>query len=508
MDDRFDSVDVLVIGSGPIGATFARSMRQQLPEARILMVEAGPALGPRPGDNLRNLGSAERAEAERQAQGPDQTIYAAAVADRFRSLSNPAPEGAARPGTFLASRGGARVEGIPAAAMSSNVGGMGAHWTCACPTPAASEWPDCVPVPAREALLTRAADLLHLTRQAFLPLAFEARLLEALAACYPAAANDRRPQHMPMAVRTAEAPPQLVGASTIFPPIAAGGDSLFQLSPDTLCFRLEREGDRVTGAWLRDRKGARADRFVRAAVVMVAADALRTPQLLWASGIRPRALGRYLNEHARVVGMVPVAGALSGDATSARTWPEDPTMGTYWAPFDDERHPYQVQITLLEAAATAWRGQADSYVAGLSSLVPTDVSADNSVSFSDDSQDYFGLPQMHLRFSLTADDRRRIDGARQDQQRVALALNPAATGFSATVSETGSSLHYTGTVRMGTDPNISVCDDASRVWGCSNLFVGGNGVIPTAIASNSTLLSVMLACRAGDAAVASLRAAA
>ena len=35
--------------------------------------------------------------------------------------------------------------------------------------------------------------------------------------------------------------------------------------------------------------------------VVVAADALRTPQLPWASDIRPQALGRYLNDQPQVV---------------------------------------------------------------------------------------------------------------------------------------------------------------------------------------------------------------
>ena len=43
---------------------------------------------------------------------------------------------------------------------------------------------------------------------------------------------------------------------------------------------------------------------LRADSVVVCADALRTPQLLFASGIRPDALGRYLNEHAFVTGRV------------------------------------------------------------------------------------------------------------------------------------------------------------------------------------------------------------
>ena len=37
---------------------------------------------------------------------------------------------------------------------------------------------------------------------------------------------------------------------------------------------------------------------------MVAADAFRSPQLLWASGIRPAALGRYLTEHHVVISTV------------------------------------------------------------------------------------------------------------------------------------------------------------------------------------------------------------
>ncbi len=73
------AADVVIVGSGPTGSTYARIIRRDWPEARILMVEAGPKTTPEIGKHLDNLPDADRTEAQLRAQGPKRGVTSAPI---------------------------------------------------------------------------------------------------------------------------------------------------------------------------------------------------------------------------------------------------------------------------------------------------------------------------------------------------------------------------------------------------------------------------------------------
>jgi choline dehydrogenase-like flavoprotein len=471
--------DLLIVGSGPVGATFARVVSERRPDARILMVDAGPVLTDPPGLNLKNL------EDE-------------AALQRARELSQGPPGSQApRQGTHLAEPGSA---GMPAAAMSTCVGGMGAHWTCATPRPYGSER---IPFVELDPLLDAAERLLVTTTMAFAESpqgrAIRSRLSDEFDRELP---EGRRVGILPVAAREVDGRAVWTGVDTILGPLLES--DRFELRAETLCGRLLVDGDRVTGAVL-------GDEAVEARAVVVAADPLRTPQLLWASGIRPPALGRYLTEHPLTFAVTVVDPDLVPPLAETRGRRLDPVMAVMTVPFS-EQHPFHAQVMHVERIPFPLPGlQEVDAPAGYATMgwgFRKWPRAEDRVAFDTARTDAFGMPAMTIEYELT--DRELADQERALAYlgRAGEALGAFPPGGEPRVMPKGSSLHYMGTVRMGeADDGTSVCDAASRVWGFENLFVGGNGVIPTANACNPTLTSVALAVRACDRLVAEAGAA-
>jgi C-glycoside oxidase len=490
-------VDVFVVGSGPVGAAFARAVHERAPGSKILMVEAGPRLTDRPGAHVRNIADAEaRQRAQVLSEGPDGV-------DDGRPRTGPPEPGTARPGTALLNPGN---NAFPEAAMSTNVGGMGAHWTCACPRPGDGERISFLPHRELDELLSDAERYLGVRRDVFPGSAEGRAILETLRATYDAdLPPGRRVDAMPLACVADDAGlPYWTGSDVVLGPLAEPDAAGFELRAETICRRLHVEGSRVVAAEMEHRPTGRRERIV-AHTFFVACDALRTPQLLWASGIRPAALGRYLNDHIQVVSAVKLDPGLArrddGPEDASRSG-DDAIVGVFWVPYGGAHHPFHGQVMHLDLSPIGIVDpSASEHVVGLGWFVPKEIRADDRLVLSDREHDAYGMPAMRIEYALTERDHENVDAAIADQLRGATALGKPVPGRGPAPIPAGSSLHYQGTTRMGeADDGESVCDPFSRVWGLDNLFVGGNGVIPTATASNPTLTSVALAIRAAGAA--------
>jgi choline dehydrogenase-like flavoprotein len=490
-----EAVDVVIVGSGPCGAAWARTVSDHAPAARILLVDAGPVVSDPPGAHVNTIvDPVLRASAKVASQGPTMYSYGISSPEEralgHRSEHDGSP--LAHTGLFLLGSAQRPSPEFPAASMANSVGGMGAHWFGSAPRAFGSERMAFLDPAALDEAYDRAELLLRVSSTQFAGSEAAARRERILGERFDRGRSaGRRVQPMPIALsREAGGTGQSGPAVILGPLLGAGHGDTFALRPGTLCKRVLMDGDRATGVELVDLASG-ATYEVGARCVVVAADALRSPQLLYASGVRPPALGRHLNEHPYLDTRVEL------DAPGDEARIDDPydmtvyvsASGVTWIPFDEERFPLQAGI--------AERNR----ILAISLFVPQDVEWENRVAFSDTAQDWRGMPEMQVHYGLSDSDRERIGRAGEVMLEVAEAFGIPLDAPPEPMPG-GTSLHYQGTVRMGPeDDGTSVCDRDSRVWGTENLFVAGNGVIATSTACNPTLTSVALSVLGARAAV-------
>ena len=515
---------IAIVGSGPIGATYARTLLEGLPDARVIMFEAGPQLTDRPGESVRNIVDAEaKARARELSQGPQ-------AGDHRESLGIPSStvvEGMfpARQGTHLfdfGGKGSAHAPTFAAAAGATNVGGQGAHWTCATPSPAFSEKIPFIADAEWDELIGSAKELLHVQDAAFADSAVGAAIRSLLSEEFGA----ELPEGYGISTLPVSGDPQADGSMRwggtdfVLGPLIEPGNRLaerFELRDLSLVRQVEREGDRVTGVSVEDLR-TRETSFVRADLVVVAADAFRSPQLLWASGIRPAALGRYLTEHPVVITTVALdAEKMSRSTTEVELDAElaqrakhaaDPVAAVNRIPFSEPNHPFSLQVMYSEN--TPFPLPEDSPFAGnrwgfvnMGNGLRKRPRIEDGLTFTDDELDYRGFPNFTVEYELTDAEFSEIEAATADLRRIGETLGVFVA--EPRLMPNGSSLHYMGTMRMGdADDGSSVADPYSRVWGVDGLIVGGNALIPTANTMNPTLTSVAIAVRGARKAIEEL----
>jgi pyranose oxidase len=514
-DAMSNTPHVVVVGSGPIGSAYARVILESHPTATVTMFEAGPQLTAVPGESVRNIADPVAKERAREmSQGPQ-------AGDHRESLGIPAGvvvEGmfTARQGTHLLDFGGegsAHARTFPAAAAATNVGGQGAHWTCAIPRPAFSEKVSFIPDAEWDELIDAAESLLHAQSAAFADSAIGGAIRTLLEGEF----GGELPDGYGVSTLPVAGDPQpdgsmrWAGADVVLGPLIDDRDPLaqrFTLQDLSFVRRVEHDGDRVTGVVVDDLR-SRTTSTVAADAVVVAADAFRSPQLLWASGIRPAALGRYLTEHHVVISTVALDGErmaalvtddeLTDELARRAQHAADPVAAVNRIPFSEPDHPFSLQVMYAENPpfqldpSNPHAGNRWGYV-NMGYGVRKHPRTEDGVRFSDDDLDYRGMPNMTIEYALTEVEEREIAEATERLRRAGSALGSFVA--EPRLLPNGSSLHYMGTLRMGeTDDGTSVADPYSRVWGFANLVVGGNALIPTANTMNPTLTSVAIAVR-------------
>ncbi|CRG89631.1 Pyranose 2-oxidase [Talaromyces islandicus] len=553
--------DVLVIGSGPIGATYAKEILEPkkgaLPTSpKIIMVESGAQESKIPGDHKKNAVTFQK--------DIDAFVHIIKGSLHVSSVPTRVDPNLTLPPVSWSPRGKQNFNGqnqeqdiysnLDANAVSRNVGGMSTHWTCATPRQLEGvEGTDIFDRTTWNKLYARAEELIS-TRKDVLNSSIRQRLvLEILRDAFP----DRNVGPLPLAAKKVEGKNLITwsSSSTVLGDLLSGNPAKLDLRDQHICEKLEFETvqgvTKVKYAIVKDLAKPRSPRDphdrikIKPKYVVIAGGPILTPQLLYNSGFRPEfddpdegeppekpflslpALGRNLIEQTMCFCQIVLKDKWVRELQT-RYWGEE--CEAHRKKFDKDADPLRIpfddldpQVTLPVTAQTPWHTQIhrDAFSYG---AVPPAIDKRtivdlryfgrvqprwrNRVKFSKKLTDAFGLPQPTFDVKLSKEDRNVTHKMMEDMEAVAGKMGGYLPGSEPQFLAPGLALHVCGTtVAQRRDPNKSdadqknesCCDETSKIWGVENLYVGGLNVIPGSNASNPTLTAMCFAIKGAEA---------
>lgn len=488
---------VVVIGSGPVGAVYARLLVES--GSHVTMIDSGTIQSDPPGEHLGN--------AKVFQQTPN--LFMDVTAARFETFSTP-------PGIFSRWRRSKYrrnyenpkqklFRNMPFASAVYAVGGMSTIWTASCPRHTDFELPSVIPVDEWRELLDVADHLLAVSTETFDASPVGEAILDQLNG-----RNGREYHQLPVAASPGDAPGTVrwTGSAVVLGPLLEDETyaERFEIRPEHRAEELVHGNGVVTAVKVRDLISNNVT-TLEADAVVVAAGSFLTPRLLWQSGITPDALGHYLHDHTqsgvRVSMSKKMLKRLRGELGNPAR--EDPL------PIAQHATPPMIGVEPTEAKP--WHGQIHGsgkkfiYTGGEDVRRMLDMSYygmvtpryKNHISFSETLEDRFGQPQITIHFRWSWGDVWRMIRMWWDMIRTAKKLGKLKS--IPIISPPGTTLHLMGTYRMGTEATReeSVTDTDSRVWGFDNLYLGGLGLIPEPNASNPTNVACAMAVKGASA---------
>ncbi|KAI8946059.1 hypothetical protein F4801DRAFT_597070 [Xylaria longipes] len=161
-----------------------------------------------------------------------------------------------------------------------------------------------------------------------------------------------------------------------------------------------------------------------------------------------------------------------------------------YTPYSDE-YPWHTQIHRDAFGYGELPSNVDPrLVVDLRFFAQVEASEKNCISWENDSKDSFGMLQPTFHFRMSKEDRKLAHKMMTDMTHVASLLGGFVPGAEPRHMAPGLAQHICGIYRAGKDigeKETSVVSREGKVWDMDDLYLGGCGIIPIGNASNPTL---------------------
>lgn len=447
--------DIIIIGSGPVGASCARNLAEK--GLNVLILEAGEAISTPPGSHLRN-------QLKYQINPDSFFTEIDKWCKKYKNSGEPRE--------------------LPGANITQAYGGQGLLWTNNCPRLLSHALLSMYTLKEWDKLYAQAEEYLYVNSALFNNSVRQKNIIETLSGVLDK--QQRSIEKVPLAAkRIDEKTLHFIATYDILDILPSVRERI------TVKFGKKVKKLLVKNAHIYhvEVEASGQLEYYSAERIIIAGGAFDTTQLLYNSYIRPSALGRYLHFHPLIMAQLVLNNAL---CAPENIYDQPPRTCIY----PTEAYPWHAMILRDIFPEVSTETVHENALIDMQFFVPIEIQKHNRMILSDD------VPRFDVH--LSERDERILKSARNDLIDISKKLGRFRQGAEPVVFDYGFT-HPMGMCRLGEDPQTSVADCYGRVHGYQNLYLATVGLIPCTMAVNPTLTAVALAIATGNHIVANTR---